>query len=155
MIGGFFFVIIALGLISLAITDTLALFGPWLGLVVAVCAFLSLIVGLFKRLKVVQIVITWLAVVMFLTWAIVYLPLHLLSVLCLILVAIALYTSGAMMCSSKAVRVSARIVGAQMLWLAPLTMTFYVYIFVNPSEIVAPLFVTILGVIAAIFAAQV
>lgn len=155
MIGGFFFAIIALGLISLAVTDTLALFGPWIALVAVVCASLSLIVKLFTRLKVVQIIITWLAVVIFIAWALMCTPLHLLSFFCMILIGLALYTSGAMVCSSKAVRVSARVVGAQLLWLAPLTMTLYVYNFIHPSEIVAPLFVTIMGVISAMFVAQI
>jgi hypothetical protein len=155
MIGGFFAIMIALGLLTLVITDTVGLFGPWILLVILVCALLSLVVKLFKRLKAVQVVVTTLSVVVFMTWALVCLPLHLLSVFCMILIALALYASGAMMCSSGNMRVSARVVGAQTLWLGPLTMTLYAYNFVDPSAIVAPLLATVLGVIATIFVAQV
>ena len=149
MVGGFFMIFIVLALLVLTVTDAVALFWPWIIAVVVACILLSLIVKLVKYLAI-QIVLTYLATIVAAVLMVVSLPLHLTTLSCIVLVSFALWGSGATMCANKKMRVWGKIASFQVLWMAPLTMTFYVYNFVNPGEIVAPLLVAVIGMIAAI-----
>jgi len=149
MIGGFFFVIIALGLIVLTAVTAVQLFWPWMIVVAIVCILLGIVVRLIRNATAQHITI---AAVIVVTGVIVFiqLPLHIATISCFLLLADLFYTSGAIAAEGKdAIRGTARAAGIQIFWLAPLTMTFYSYSFIGPTDAVAPALATVIGVIAA------
>jgi hypothetical protein len=151
MIGGFFAVIITMGLIGLTVAKAVQLFWPWMIVVAIASALLAIIVKLIRNATVQHIVI---ALAIALSGVIVFtqLPFHVATVFCFLLIGAVLYTSAAIAAEGKeAIHGTARAVGVQILWLAPLTMTFYSYSFISPSDAVAPGATTLVGLIAAIW----
>lgn len=147
MLGGAIIIVLLFAFIWLTIKDALQ-FG-WGALIVVILSLLLwLVVKLVVHAKV-QAVIATLAIGVAVVAMATFAPLHVTSIICMLIVVVTLVVAAALASNWRARPTIVKLMSAQLLWLIPLALTTYTY-GVDPGAILVPGSVLILGVIAAI-----
>lgn len=145
-----FAILIAVGFVVMTIANAVQLFWPWMIAAVVICILLAVVVKLIRD-SIAQLVVMGSAILAAGIAMFAYLPLHIATFVCFILVGVMLYAAGALVNKNEQIRKTAAIVSLQVLWLAPLTFTFYAYSFIDPGESVMPGVTALIGLGAAIW----